>query len=225
MARNLTVRLTDGTVVDCKLHKVKPRGINRPVIVERDEEGEIIFKKRKTDTGVVFDKFKWIKVDANGSEYKPKKINKYQVLEDGSEELIKFPEATKSVSFSFRSVLPATYVGRLLPVSQYELVATEPEAVEALYYEMERLLEKDVAFYASPFVWKKGSLEQYHAIFQPYNMGDGKFGWSMFTSQGRIEYEHTMDLAGASEDAGEAIRTLEPLAGLITVQNVPLYIG
>jgi len=216
--KNLSVRLTNGEVVDVKLHKVKATGVQKPVVVERDQDGEIIFKKRRTDTGVVFDKFQWIKVNANGEEYKPKKINKFQVLEDGSEELIKFPEATKRVTFSFGSVLPATYVGRLLPIAQYELVATEAEGIEALYYEMERLIEKgDLAFYTSPFIWKKGSTEQYISIFQPY-IHEDRFGWLMFTSQGKITYEHTMKVESGEETEAKTLQTLTPLTELLGIE-------
>ena len=53
--RNLIIKLSGGEIVECKLHKVKPVGKRKPVVIERDENGEVIFRKRKTDAGILFD--------------------------------------------------------------------------------------------------------------------------------------------------------------------------
>jgi len=215
--RNLSIILPNKMLVDVKVHRVHPVGVREPVIVTRDQEGEKITKKRQTDTGLIFDKFHWVTVNTEGDIYKPEKTFKYEVLDDGSEELVTFPESTKRVEWSTGQMLPANYVGTLLPEKQYEIVAKNPDEILLLYNEAEALLDKDMVYYTSPFIFKKGSKKQYHAIFQPYMSGKGKFGWLMFTTMGKTEYEHSMEVVAEPTETRTPIKTIESLASLLKI--------
>jgi hypothetical protein len=216
---DLTITTVSGKLVDVKIEKVKPIGAKEPTIIERNENGDLILKKRKTDTGVVFDAFKWITVDINGKEYAPKKINKFEVVDNKEVEVV-FPPKTKRIAFSMDSVIPITYLGRLLPESQYEVFAVDSASIPALYEDIERAINADVAYYVNPFTWKSDTKKQYFAIFIPYITEDHKFGFTLMTSEGKIELHHAMEMPSGLTDKKDVkvIKTIGNLASLLEVK-------
>lgn len=216
---DLTITTTSGKLVDVKIEKVKPIGAKEPTIVERNENNELILKKRKTDTGIVFDAFKWITVDASGKEYVPKKINKFEITEDGKEIEVVFPPKTKRITFSMDSVIPITYLGRLLPESQYEVFAIDSASIPAIYEDIEKAINADVAYYVNPFTWKSDTKKQYYAVFIPYIDG-GKFGFTLMTSEGKIELHHAMEMPSGLDTKKDVkvVKTIGNLASLLEVK-------
>jgi len=214
----LRITLSTGEEIEVKVGLMKPKGVKKVKTLNRDENGDLVTKKRQTDMGEVFNKFSYINVDMNGEPYEPEKIITYEVHPDGSEELLSFPPRTQSVKF--KQKLPATYAGRLMQHKMYEIYSNDPDTVRKLYDELEKAIGKDIVYYVAPFIWVKGSKKQYHALFTPYVTADDKFGWTMTTCEGSLEYKHSMEIAIEIEERTElkTIESLETLLGEIAVE-------
>jgi len=208
------ITLSSGVEVTVRIGLIKPKGVKEPKIVKRDENGDLILRKRMTDTGEMFNKFSWVNVDMNGNPYEPEKITDYEVLSDGTEVVLKYPPRTQSLKF--KEKLPVTYAGRLLPKQMYEIYSEDMDTIMALYEELEYAIDNDIMYYVSPFVWKAKTKKQYYALFMPYRTKDDKFGWTMTTCEGSIEYKHAMEIDLDIEEKTE-LKTIGSLEALLEI--------
>lgn len=211
---DLTIVLPDGNIAEVKISKLAPEGVKKPAIVTRTEDGKLVLKKRKTNTGLVFDSFNYIEVDGEGNVLpKGTKFVDYEVLENGEEVLVSPPNKTKVVKFD--KTLPLTYINRLLQSSLYEVYAEDVETQLLLGHALEKAIDTDIAYYHENFTWKGDSYTQYHAIFTPNRLPDGRYNWLLMTTQGKTKFAHLMSPQKAPVVEAKKIESLATIASLI----------
>jgi len=209
----LSIQLSNGKVVGVSVKKIKVE-VNEPTIIKRDEKGREVFKKRETNFGQIFDKFRWVTVDVEGNKIAPKNVRDYLVQEDGSEILVKPKTKTKIVLFNQDNMFPANYVQLMLPEGIYEVFSNDDEVIRELIEEAEKCFEKDVCYFVDGFTWRKG-YKEYFAILQPLKIGNGVL-WRLITTRGRIQYQNVMEIKEEEEKA-ITIKTLPSITKVLGI--------
>ena len=210
----LILQMSDDSLVEVSMAKIKSI-VNDPVLVERDEKGNLIRQKRKTNFGQIFDEFHYVYVDDAGKEIPKPKVNTFQVLEDGTEKPVKPSGRTTLIRFTPEARFPLNYVDVMLTEGLYELYTNKEEDQKKLYAEMERMIEKEVAYAVESFYFTNDSFKEYYGIVFPLKFEDGSFVFVLKTTRGRTKYEHSIKIEVEEKVKAETVKVLPKLADML----------
>ena len=210
--------MINGTPIEVIASKVVPSGVYTPKLVQRDAKGNKLYKKRKTETGEIFESFNYIWVDEDDNEVSPSEIKEYEVQDDGTEELVSL--FTKTNIVEFKNTLPAQFKDALLQEGLYTIYTANTEGAMLLEEALVDAMVRNVVYYKEGFVWKKG-MTQYHAIFYPYRHSDGSFAWMLMTTRGKATLKGLMQSKAKQEvkQEGKKLETLSSLSALIQTEG------
>lgn len=228
------MRLVTGRInVDVAYKKVSAATlVPRPVVINRDLAGNLVFRARKLRTGeIVLPKaaresgdeddsgFHYVYVDSAGKEVAAKEIRYLKVLENGSE--TEFSPFTRSAEIKVIKEVSSSAMNSFLVESMYELFSPEAKKydkardsiISALYQEAERYMKEDLMGIGL-FSW--GGLIQYYCVIYPV-MSASQFVWVLKLTQAKIEYQHLMEvpIVNVSAERPPTLSELPPIEAMV----------